>query len=470
MAKYDSVFNPKYADPNEQEGYYLNFWSCDECGEEVIPALASVSETGRYCPNCYEPHDNHDNDYGINSIDDTRITDKRVIQLIKEGKVTNNFKIISPEMIIRIESRKADWRCKFCGATHADEGLPSNLLHCDNCGQYQTSMDDNAAPDRSNSGQTVDYLSGELVDGDRFTKNGETFVPESMVEAKRNLSQQTDQYTQDDAGSYIKRHVPSGRSFQMPSVNISWRGIMWFLLTVSGVTAVFGGGWWLFAPRTIDVEVTQLPWEVTVEVQQLKPVQDSGWDEEAPVGARILSSEYIYRKTIEVQQGTKTIMVPKKYVVKAGYYEKTGTQTCGNAKIGQGVSKRTCTDDKRWVEPVTRTRPEPKVVPNMVPKKVFDDYQTWEIDKWVYEQTLRTNGVDDEPRIPPVARLDNFPYPERALRPVESCKVSGVYYLEDEKKAGTWSLACNQFDLIDTGDNVQLEVNNAGMSTLLLPE
>jgi hypothetical protein len=82
------------------------------------------------------------------------------------------------------------------------------------------------------------------------------------------------------------------------------------------------------------------------------------------------------------------------------------------------------------------------------------------------EQTLTANGADDESRIAPVPQLDNYPYPERALPPVISCKITGAYRQGNEQKVQTWSLPCDQFDQIDTNDRVLLEVNRAGQATL----
>ena len=396
--------------------YIELFWRCRECGRDHISAIPHLNPTGWYCPNCFFRRDE--------SVELYEAEDSKIIT--------------DPDLIARIEEGRADWKCKHCGSLNADTGVPKEMLVCEVCDIWQTDENDKSAPLR------------------------------------------------DEAGEVITKHQKTVDRFEDPVVSGSPQGTSGskssdrLLVTLSTVVAIAGGigisisAWWLLIPHPIEVKVQSLPWEMTVEVQQLRPVEKSGWDETVPAEARILSSETRQRGTQEVQYGTKTVMVTEQYqsgtrtetYTELEQYQSGTRENCITTSTGTGAGKRTCTTVPVYSNrPVQRTRqvPQystrqvPKVVPNMVAEPVFDNYVNYQVDEWHHEQTLTNEGEDDKPRIAPVTKLDNVPYPERTLAPATTCRLTGAYQHRNEQQVETWKIPCAQFDQIDPGDRVMLQ-------------
>ena len=400
----------------ERIEYIELFWRCRECGQDHISAIPHLNPTGWYCPNCFFRRDE--------SVELYEASDSRVIT--------------DPDLIARIEEGRADWKCKHCGSLNTDTGVPKEMLVCEVCKMWQTDESDQSTPVRDEAGEVIAKHKKRV---DRFE---DPIVPRSLQEASGNKNRE--------------------RIYTALSI---------VAVIATGIGASISA-WWLFAPRPIEVEVKSLPWEVTVEVQQLQPVEKSGWEETVPVEARILSSETRQRGTQEVQYGTKTVMVTEQYqsgtrtetYTTSEQYQSGTRENCTTTSTGTGAGKRTCTTvpvySSRPVQhsrqvPQYSTRQVPKIVPNMVSEPVFDTYIHYQVDEWQHEQTLTNEGKDDEPRIAPVTKLDNVPYPERTLAPATTCQITGAYQRRGKQRVKTWEIPCNHFDQIDSGDRVKLQ-------------
>lgn len=445
--------------------YIELFWDCPDCGQQAISSIdGGMQHDGFTCPNCAY----------------NRKRDDALYERSESRTITD------PELIARIESGEVDWECKYCGSLNPQVGIGEDTMACRVCGQFQQ---DDLSPQRPLLDQTDEFVQkrNEKI-LDRFE-----VIPENL----RKFLPAND-----------NRHQFSPKLPSFDWQSLPWRPITWIV----GGIAVVVGGWWLFAPHPLEVKVQSLPWEVTVEVQQLVPVNKSGWDETVPLGARVRSSETRQRGTQEVQRGTKTIMETEKYqsgtTIKS-YTEterfQSGTTTepytdseryqsgtrenCTTTSTGTGAGRRSCVSvpvySTRYIQrsrqvptystrlvpktrtvPVYSTRQVPRTVPNMVTEPVYDTYVYFTVDEWTHEQTLTTNGVDDQPRIAPVPQLDNYPYPQRALTPQESCHVIGAYRQGDKQKVQTWRISCKQFDRLNMGNTVKLTVNRAGQASL----
>lgn len=396
--------------------YIELFWRCRECGQDHISAIPHLNPTGWYCPNCFFRRDE--------SVELYEASDSRVIT--------------DPDLIARIEEGRADWKCKHCGSLNADTGVPKEMLVCEVCDIWQTDENDKLAPLRDEAGEVIAKHQKRV---DRFE---DPVVPRSLQKASEN--------TNSDRILTVLFYGAAG---------------------AVGLVSFVGIGW-LLTPHPIEVEVKSLPWEVAVEVQQLLPVEKAGWEETVPTEARILSSETRQRGTQEVQYGTKTVMVTEQYqsgmrtetYTEFEQYQSGTRENCTTTSTGTGAGKRTCTTVPVYSSrPVQRTRqvPQystrqvPKIVPNMVTEPVYDNYVYYEVTEWQHEQTLSNKGEDNEPRIAPVPKLDNVPYPERTLPPVTTCKLMGVYQRRKKPRAETWEIPCAQFDQINKGDRVKLQ-------------
>ncbi|MEL7035624.1 MAG: hypothetical protein AAFO04_08410 [Cyanobacteria bacterium J06592_8] len=417
----------------EKKTYIELFWDCPECGQQAISAIKGQSHDGYTCPQC-----------GYN-----RKRSDRLYERPESRTITD------PDLIRRIETGKVDWECKYCGSLNPQTGVGEEMMACRVCGQFQTDDFSPETPETATVGEQIHQRTEPIRD--RFEvipKNLERFTHSSRQTSQRN-----------GATSSSRKSLVRG-------------------LSIAGAVAGSAvGGWWLLSSHPVEVQVQSLPWEVQVEVQQLKPVNTSGWDETLPIGARIRSSQTRQRGTRQVQRGSRTIWVNERYQSGSRIetysdqvrYQSGSRTECQTTSTGTGAGQRTCRDvpvySTRPVQrsrevPVYSTRQVPRVVPNMVTEPVYDQYVYYTVDKWVYEQTFTKKGFDDQPRTPPVVRLDNSPYPERALSPETSCQITGVYQQGDQQNVKTWKIDCNQFDLIDTGDRVTLDINQGSMVTL----
>ncbi|MEC4806488.1 MAG: hypothetical protein SAJ12_08005 [Jaaginema sp. PMC 1079.18] len=405
--------------------YIELFWRCPECGKEDISAIPHLNPTGWYCPSCFFRRDNS-------------------VQLYE----TENSRVIDdPELIARIEKGQVDWECKHCGALNPDTGVTADLLVCDVCQMWQIDPIDPSAPQKVTSGGVIPQ--------------------QSQIANASTLSTETLSNSFSSQKSSLRRR----RSFRK-------------LAIVGGLLgSVASGGWWFFSDHPIEVTVQSLAWEVTVDVQQLRPVERSGWDETVPANATILSSENRQRGTREVQRGTRTVMVDEQYqsgtqtetYTEQEQYQSGTEEVCTTTSTGTGAGKRTCRNEpvyetrsveKRREVPVYSTRQVNKQVPNMVTEPVYDTYIFYRANEWQHAQTFTSTGFDDEPRLAPNPQLDNLPYPEQALSPVTTCQITGMYQRQNEQKIETWGIPCEQFDRIDTGEIVELEIAWNGQATL----
>ncbi len=463
------------SNPDSQDGYVELFWDCPECGQQAISAIdGGMEHDGFTCPHC--AYNRKRNDALYDRPESRPITD--------------------PDLIERIESGKIDWECKYCGSLNPQTGIGEQTMACRVCHQFQQDEISPNAPLLDQTGEKVQQRTEAIRDRLEV-------VPENLLRHAAPAN--------DNRPSLSMPELPSFDWQSLP-----WRKIAWGLGIAGVGSLVFLGGWWLFAPRPLEVKVQSLPWEVTVELQELHPIQREGWDETVPLNARILSSETRQRGTREEQQGTKTIQVSEQYqsgtktetyTVQEQYQSGTKTESytdseryqsgteddCKTTTTGTGAGRKSCTtipvystrsvSKTRQVpqystRPVTRerkiavydTRLVPKVIPNMVTLPVYDTWETYIVQEWEYLNTLRNQGVDDQPRIAPRVTLGNGFYPQRALAPQEFCKVVGFYKEGDQQKTGAWGLPCTQFDLINTGDTVKMEVNRVGGATLALPQ
>ena len=151
----------------------------------------------------------------------------------------------------------------------------------------------------------------------------------------------------------------------------------------------------LFRPSERELKVEKVSWERTVDVEKLATVTESGWEEELPSGARVLSRERKFHHNDRVQTGTKEVVSTVDEQVKTGMKKvKVGKKNKGNGFF----------EDVYKDEPIYQTKK--KTVRENVPvyreDPVMKDYCRYEVDKWVKDRTAKNSGVDKNPQWPPL--------------------------------------------------------------------
>ncbi len=375
----------------------LLFWDCPECGHEHIPGPS------HRCPNCFWWRD-------------------RTVEFYEAP----DSRVLSPEEVAQYQG--PDWICKVCGAANPERGEPVEHLVCGNCGQWQTNSLDlgDTAPQALPTGQAVAQVEGEWHEGFRL----------SSVEASPRQTQARSKTSKTGA----RRHY------------------RWIILTGVAIATACGvllGLWRAVTPRTIVADVVARTWTVGVEVQELRPVAEGGWN--LPAGAYNVSTSQRQRGTRQVQIGTETEQV------QVSYQEQVGTrEECTTVSLGDGTGSRSCTDVPVYE---TRYRTETREVPVYRTEPVYDLWYDYMIDTWQPLETVEVWGADDEPRQPPLVSLRQQPYPQQALAPVETCRIQAQYERRQELETATWILPCDQYDQLTTGQTATFQ-RSFGRTTL----
>ena len=405
--------------------YIELFWDCPDCGQQAISALPVPKQApdpapdGFTCPTC--AYNRRRSDPLYERPESRVVTDPDLIQRIKTGQI--------------------DWECKYCGSLNPQTGIGEAMLACRVCSQFQTDALSPEQPETASVGEVVAQRNEPIRD--RFE-----VIPENL-----------------------QAHPHSGATNSQRRL---WLGV---LLTL--VIAILTAFWWFSRPQTVEITVQALPWETQVEVQQLRPVSHSDWQERIPTNAHILATQTRQRGTQRVQQGTKWVTTTERY--KSGTRQETYTaheryqsgteQKCTTKTTGTGAGERICRDipvySSRDVQrqrdvPVYSSREVTTEVPNWVTEPVYDTFVDYEVDEWQPEQTLVEQGEGSDRRLPQ-PKLTQKPYPERALLPQVTCQVRGIVENQRADEAvQTWPLPCEQSDRLGVGDRVRLKVDRRG--------
>lgn len=367
-----------------REAVILLFWDCPECGH------AHIEGPTFRCPRCFWWRDRDLNFY--------EAPDSRVL---------------TPEEVEQFQ--RPNWICKVCGAANPDKGEPVEHLLCGSCNQWQTNTVDlgQTRPDAL-GGDTVETVEGQWQEG--FRVDPAAFSDEESQEKSR----------------------PRG-----PKKPVKWgRRILLFFTTL--LVSVLGWcGWQFFQPDYIDAQVLSRSWTVTVQIQELRPVNDSGWT--LPSGAYNVQRSQRQRSTRQVQVGTRNESV------QVSYKEQTGTrEECATTSRGDGTGTRTCRDVPVYT---TKYRTETKEVPVYRSEPVYDTWYSYTVPRWVAGRAVNNNGTGDQPRQPPTVNLTNDPYRQRTQPPVTICRL-GVRYYDNDKNLvpDTWQVPCGHYERLEIGD------------------
>ncbi|HEY9625309.1 MAG TPA: hypothetical protein V6C78_33625 [Crinalium sp.] len=269
--------------------YIELFWDCPECEQRHISAV--FNPQGNRCPSCLH--------WRTNDVPLYESSDSQVIT--------------DPALI----NRKPFWVCKVCHAVNQDVGLAAHLLQCENCNSYQTSAVGGVTGDLAVDQQAPNTVAvGEPV----------VFQPHAA-----------------------NQPVPAASTPQPPTSRTGRliRKLTWFNLIGGGILASLAIASQLAVqfrdPSLLDIQVNDLVWTVSVDVQTQKTVTRQAWDEALPAGAAVIKSERRQRGTRQEQRGTRTVMVQEQY------QSDTRTETYTTSEQYQsGTRTETYTESERY--------------------------------------------------------------------------------------------------------------------------
>lgn len=372
-------------------------WNCPYCGQKGIGGLKTI------CPVC----------------DTTR--GQNVKFYLGEEK-----KVLDKETVEKVGT-KPDWLCSYCDCLNNDK-----FLECKECGA-------------SREASTLNYFENQKKQME-IKKSLETPSFEEYDNSKpsqKPLSQPTSQNTHNNdtprtPQTYIHKKKSSPKKFfKITAI------IMSAILLLTGLI-------FLLVPKNVEGTVVDFDWERQITVEEFKTVEESDWS--LPAGARLKYQKQEingYRQVIshyETKTRTYTEEVFDHYDTVVVGYEDNGNGTFSEITNEVPVY-RTETRTETYEEPVYKEEP------------IYQTKYYYEIDKWVYKDTVKAQGNDKNPEWPTY----KYKNQEREGSRTEEYTVT----LEYDGKTKDFKLSFDEWKSLKKGDVVKLKTHINGDAEII---
>lgn len=151
--------------------------------------------------------------------------------------------------------------------------------------------------------------------------------------------------------------------------------------------------WLIGRPREETLTVTGFRWERTLAIEELRTVEEQGWEGEIPGGASILSQsrEIHHRNRVQIGTETRTRTVSERVQV--------GTERVkvGERDLGNGYFEDIYEDQPVYEE---QEREETYEEPVFREDPVYRTRYRYQVDKWMPGREVRVDGQDLAPLWP----------------------------------------------------------------------
>lgn len=297
----------------------------------------TTSIKGRYreCPNCSKPRDKN-----------------------TKFKLPTEITYV-PEDEAKKINRNPDWLCKFCCSLNSDD-----YCVCKSCGAERTS-------------DNLDYFSNKLKRNLK-SKSSNIKTPLNITETIKNTS---DEYLHEDTSKTFSANNEFYTTTSSNFFKSNWKKLIIIPIIISLILGLI----YLLIPKEETITIENFKWERSIEIQRYQTVKESGWS--LPSNARLLHSnlEFSHYQQVLDHYETRTRQVAKQRLV--GYEEYvTGYRDLGNGYSEEITAQRpiyeTYYETETYQEPVYRNQP------------IYLTKYYYEIDKWLYERSISTNGKD----------------------------------------------------------------------------
>lgn len=293
-------------------------------------------------------------------------------------------------------STEPDWLCEYCNSLNN-----SKFVYCKNCGAPRTA-------------ENKDYF-------------------QMHEENKEIVSTPAEDDVKNDS-----ENIPWFKKKSFKIFAISFAAILAIGLLICGLVAIF-------APKEYVGVVNEKSWERDVVIEEYRTVEESAWDR-VPAGGRLLYSNDEIRsyQSILSHYETKTREVAEQ--VLDGY--DTHTYYTDN---GDGTFTEHTQEIPRY-KTVYRTETYEEPVYISVP--VYDTKYYYEIERWMYDRTEESEGVNNEPYWPEYVMADN----ERVGSEEETYVIN--FYVEEKDKS--YSYTCEdkaEWDIYSINEEKVLTVS-----------
>lgn len=257
-----------------------------------------------------------------------------------------------PEQEARMISRQPDWLCEYCGY----QLNPDDVQSCLSCGAARTE-------DNLNYFENIEK------------QNNKDCQPNSQEDSQQNNSSNLQLTTPENTTPITKIKAFTQKNW-IPIIAVTIA-----ILVITGITL-------LVMPKERQVTVQQIGWERTIDIESYQTVKESNWS--LPTEARLLYQKeeiYEYEQVVDYYEN-KTRQVEKQRIV--GYEEViVGYRDLGNGYFEEITQNEpvyeTYYEEEKYQEPVYKSIP------------IYKTKYYYEIDKWQYERSVKTEGKDKQP-------------------------------------------------------------------------
>lgn len=366
------------------------FWDCKYCGTKRIGGSL------RQCPNCGKARGDDTTFY----LDTTK---NRYVPEKQAAKINKN----------------PDWICNYCGQLNSDDDDS-----CVFCGAPRTA-------------ENLNYFENKEKQKETAKPKDESYTPITSSNARdySTGTHSSSDYSSRDYSSEIKLAFSGVSSFFAKT----WKPMLIVLLIAVSIFSIF----WLLRPKEYDITVNELSWERCINVERYQTVDESDWY--LPSNGRLLYTreEYSHSEQVLDHYETKTRQVAKERI--SGYE----TYVSGYRDLGNGYFEE-ITDQRPIYETYYET--ETYQEPVFRSESVYRTKYYYEIDKWLYERSVKTSGTDSSP----YWGDPNLASDERTSTQSETYMVKGIDIKTEETIS--FSLSLENWSSLDVGQNLKVKI------------
>lgn len=351
--------------PQDKRYKVEGFWDCQYCGRTGI--------RGRFksCPGCGHGRDASVRFYTKDISEQNAIDQEEFEREMAEADKFSRSDSVqhtqaraidssTPSLYSRQEGQgmgtdsdahdASDWFCDYC-----DSYNPASANFCGNCG---------AAREQS-SGKTYEQTMGKVA---------------RTYDSKGNLVSERDLSTRKKRETPAPKPMPQRRG--MPGC------LKWLLIFVAIVAVGVIGYNIVYGPKPQNITVQSFDWQQTVDIEELKTVEESDWN--LPSGGRLIRQSEEIRTYNQVVDHYET----EEYEVSEQVIDHYETYTT-EVDNGDGTF-----DVEEHREPVytTEYHTETRKVPVYVDVPVYDTKYYYEIERWIKTREVNTEGTDHNPQ------------------------------------------------------------------------
>jgi len=406
------------------ERIVVGYWDCPYCGRKGIKG------TIYDCPGCGR----------------------------QRGKETKFYMKAHKEYLDNDPKYKlVDWYCEYCGSLNS-----GTLNRCENCGSPKEEAKDDyftlkekekkqKEEPKEEIKNDIDELVSSVKNMDEINKEIEKVNDEiqtnlnkfqEIIKTKDKPKKKEKRYDNFTLLDTIKRKFKKYKK----EILIGSFSLIGIILLGFFIKA-------LVTPRTYEYEVTDMQWQSNIEVEEYKTVRESDWS--VPPGGRVVYTREEVSGYVEVIDHYEQVQHSRQ-VQSGGHYvthhsitytdNGNGTFTEHDNSYNEYVPDYT-TEYYYTSEPVYREEP------------VYSTKYYYDIDKWVYKETLSITGNDKKPYYDKFIPNDKLRESRRYIKYNMTGNQKGdLLFTKKDSKIETYALNENDYKEIYVGNKLEIIV------------